>query len=116
MSPEALRQPFYYNEKLDMFSLGVLMLEIATQQSPRVSLVGIGVTPELQRRGEDLSKLDEDHPLHPLILSCLNDNPKERPNIEAVHTELLAMVEGVEVILIHTHYSPCIFFISVLRE
>ena len=48
MSPEALRQPSHYNEKLDMFSLGVLMLEIATQQSPRVSLVGIGVTPELQ--------------------------------------------------------------------
>ena len=116
MSPEALRQPSHYNEKLDMFSLGVLMLEIATQQSPRVSLVGISVTPELQHRGEDLSKQDEDHPLCPLILSCLNDNPKERPDIEAVHTQLLAMVKGVEVILIHTHYSPCIHFIGVLRE
>ena len=110
MSPEALRQPSHYNEKLDMFSLGVLMLEIATQQSPRVSLVGIGTIPELQRRGEDLSKLDEDHPLHPLILSCLNDNPKERPDIVAVHTQLLAMVKRVEVILMYTHSSPCILF------
>ena len=110
MSPEALQQPSHYNEKLDIFSLGVLMLEIATQQSPRVSLVGIGVTPELQRRGEDLSKLDENHSLHPLILSCLNDNPKERPDIVAVHTQLsqLTMVEEFEVILMHTHYSPCI--------
>ena len=110
MSPEALRQPSHNNEKLDMFSLGVLMLGIATQQSPRVSLVGIGTIPELQRRGEDLSKLDGDHPLQPLILSCLNDNPKERPDIVAVHTQLLAMVEGVEVILMHTHYSPTILF------
>ena len=110
MSPEALRQPSHYNEKLDMFSLGVLMLEIATQQSPRVSLVGIGITPELQRRGEDFSKLDEDHPLRPLILSCLKDNPKERPDIVAVHTQLLAMAERIEVILMHTHYSPCILF------
>ena len=95
MSPEALRQPSHYNEKLDMFSLGVLMLEIATQQSPRVSLVGIDITPELQRRGEDLAKLDEDHPLRPLILSCLKDNPNERPDIEAVHTELLSMVRVI---------------------
>ena len=105
MSPEALRQPSHYNEKLDIFSLGVLMLEIATQQSPRVSLVGIGITPELKRRGEDLSKLEEDHPLRPLILSCLNDNPKERPDIVSVHTQLLAMAEGIEVILMHTYQS-----------
>ena len=110
MPPEAAAAGnSHYNEKLDIFSLGVLMLEIATQQSPRVSLVGIGVTPELKRRGEDLSKLNADHPLRPLILSCLNDNPKERPDIVAVHTQLLVMVEGVEVILMRTHYSFCIY-------
>ena len=95
MSPEALQRPYHHNEKLDMFSLGVLMLEVATQQFPRVGLVGIGITPELQRRSEDLSKLDEDNPLRPVILSCLKDNPMERPNIVTVHTQLLAMVEGV---------------------
>ena len=107
MSPEAMQQPSHYNEKLDMFSLGVLMLEVATQQFPRVRLVGIGRDPELQRRREDLSKLDEDHPLLPLILSCLKDNPKERPDIVTVHTQLLAMVDGVEVLLIDVHYSAC---------
>ena len=94
MSPEALQKPYHHNEKLDMFSLGVLMLEVATQQFPRVRLVGIGRDPELQRRREDLSKLDEDHPLRPLILSCLKDNPKERPDIVTVHIQLLAIVEG----------------------
>ena len=111
MPPEAaVAGNSHYNEKLDVFSLGVLMLEIATQQSPHVSLVGIGVTPELQRHGEDLSKLDKDHPLLPLILSCLNDNPKERPDIVAVHTQLLAMAEVVEVIDAYT-----LFFLYTLH-
>ena len=94
MSPEAMQELSHYNEKLDIFSLGALMLEVATQQPPRVGLVGIGVTPELRRRREDLSKLDDDHPLRPLILSCLKDNPKERPHIVTIHTQLLAMVGG----------------------
>ena len=116
MSPEAMQELSHYNEKLDMFSLGVVMLEVATQQPPRVSMVGIGVTPELQRRRGDLSKLDEDHPLQPLILSCLKDNPKERPDIVTVHTQLLTMVEGVKVRFscMHAHYysyiSMYIFF------
>ena len=97
MSPEAMQEPSHYNEKLDLFSLGVLMLEVATQQPPRVGMVGIGVTPELRRRREDLSKLDEDHPLQPVILSCLKDNPRERPNIVTVLTQLLAVVDGVKV-------------------
>ena len=95
MSPEAMQDPSRYNEKLDVFSLGVLMLEVATQQSPRVNMVGIGVTPELRRRREDLSRLDEDHPLRPVILSCLKDNPRERPDIATVLTQLLEVKEVI---------------------
>ena len=98
MSPEAMQDPSHYNEKLDVFSLGVLMLEVATQQVPCVNMIGIGRDPELQRRREDLSRLDEDHPLRPVILSCLKDNPKKRPDIATVLTQLLAVKE---VILIH---------------
>ena len=97
MSPEAMQEQSRYNEKLDIFSLGVLMLEVATQQPPHVRLVGIGTIKEILRRREDLSKLEDDHPLKPLILSCLKDDPKERPDIVAVHTQLQTMVEGVEV-------------------
>ena len=35
--PEALRPDCRYNEKIDTFSVGVLMLEVATQQSPVVA-------------------------------------------------------------------------------
>ena len=97
MPPEAMQEQSRYNERLDIFSLGVLMLEVATQQPPRVGLVGIGTVKEIIRRREDLSKLEEEHPMKPLILSCLEDDPKERPGIVTVHTQLLAMVEGLEV-------------------
>ena len=97
MPPEAMQELSQYNEKLDIFSLGVLMLEVATQQPPHVGLVGIGTVKEIVRRRGDLSKLEEDHCLKPLILSCLKDDPRERPDIMTVHTQLLAMVEGVEV-------------------
>ena len=105
MPPEAMHEQSRYNEKLDIFSLGVLMLEVATQQPPRVGLVGIGTVKEIVRRREDLSKLEEEHPLKPLILSCLEDDPKERPDIVSVHTQLLAMVEGVEV---SVHICTCL--------
>ena len=97
MPPEAMQEQSRYNEKLDVFSLGVLMLEVATQQPPHVGLIGIGRDKEIDRRREDLSKLEEDHPLKPLILSCLRDDPKGRPDIVTIHTQLHSIVEGVEV-------------------
>ena len=38
MPPEAMQKQSRYNEKLDIFSLGVLMLEVATQQPPKCAI------------------------------------------------------------------------------
>ena len=78
--PEALAPIAHYNEKIDIFSLGVLMLEIATQHPPSCGLSGIGTIPDIDRRGNDLSLLPEDHPLKPIILHCLRHDPGERPD------------------------------------
>ena len=80
MPPEAL-QPgkAKYDESLDVFSLGVLMLEIGTQQQPTSGIVGIGTTSEVKRRVKDLGKMSDLHPLKPFILLCLSDDPKKRP-------------------------------------
>ena len=76
MPPEALvGNDIRYNEKIDVFSLGMLILDIATQKYYK---------PEIQRRAEDLSHLPEDHPLKPIILQCLRDDPGERPDSGAV--------------------------------
>ena len=92
MPPETMQEQSCYNEKLDIFSLGVLMLEVAIQQLPCVEQYGTSVTPKVQRHAEDLSKLTENHPLKPLVHSCLKEAPKERPDIVTVHTQLKAKV------------------------
>jgi len=79
MPPEALRTGnCKYDESLDMFSLGVLMLEIGTQHHPNKGLEGIGTTPEVKRREADLGRMSHLHPLKPSILCCLRDDPKLR--------------------------------------
>ena len=94
MPPEALRVgKSMYTESLDVFSIGVLMLEIGTQQEP-INLLGIGIIPEVKRREGDLKDLGEDHPLRPQIQLCLQDNPKERPKASELQRDVLAMVDG----------------------
>ena len=70
MRPESMQEQSHYNEKVDT-SLSVLMLEVATQQPPRVQLVGISTVKEIIRHRKNLSTLEEDHSLKPLILSSL---------------------------------------------
>ena len=93
MPPEALRnKETRFTDKGDVFSLGVVMLEVATQEPPSCSMFGIGTVSEVDRRAKDLSKVPDDHPLKALIRACLKDDPKERPTIKAVHLELLKLV------------------------
>ena len=77
-----------FDSKGDVFSLGVVMLEVATQEPPSCSMFGVGVVPEVDRRAKDLSKVPYNHPLKSLIRACLRDDPKERPTIEEVLLEL----------------------------
>ena len=88
MPPEALLDGARYDEKIDVFSLGVVMTEIATQHPPSVVVMNIGVVKEIERRQSDLSKIPEDHPLKPIILQCLQDNPVDRPNSASVLKEI----------------------------
>ena len=88
MPPEALSPNPHYNEKVDIFSFGVLMLEIATQQEPQRGLEGIGAVPERERRKEHLDHLPEGHPLKALILRCLENDPHDRPCIKELCRQL----------------------------
>ena len=104
MPPEALDvDTSKYNESLDIFSVGVLMLEIGTQQEPLVNLRGIGTIREVDRRERDLKALGEEHPLRPQILLCLKDNPKERPKASDLQREVLALVDEGDEVSIYTY-------------
>ena len=96
MPPEALRAQPLYNEKVDIFSFGVLMLEIATQSAPSSSLEGINVIPEEDRRRSDLALLPEDHPLKPLIRKCLKDDPAGRPDAVTLFKNLQEILQRLQ--------------------
>ena len=74
--PESLVQ---FTRGGDIFSLGVNLLHVSTQSLPTCGLIGVGVISEIDRRANDLNKLNNDHPLKPIILKCLRDSKDERP-------------------------------------
>jgi serine/threonine protein kinase len=88
MPPEALSSQPHYTEKLDVFSLGVVMGVTATGRDPPYNLHGIGVVPEIKRREDYLQRVDSTHPLKPLIIRCLENDFCCRPSAREVHMEL----------------------------
>ena len=97
MPPEALKTPPQYTEKLDVFSFGVLFLQIVTRNFPQPdqheimvadgsSLKGYVSIPvsEIDRRQTDIQLIPNDHPFQKMILTCLKDVPEERPPLESL--------------------------------
>ena len=97
MSPEALDEANSYTAKLDVFSFGVIIIQILTRQFPnptyRFRRVGVQqserqedggkdireIVPELERRQADLKLIPDTHVLKPLALQCLKNETK-RPS------------------------------------
>ena len=76
----------HFTDKGDVFSLGVLILQSATQSPPSVGLAVREGQPEVEFRAADLVKLPDNHPLRPIILRCLQNDPAERPScLEVLH-------------------------------
>ena len=47
------------------------------------------IVPEYIRRSEDLEEMGPDHPLHSLVLQCLDNIPEKRPSAGKIIEELL---------------------------
>ena len=97
MPPEALSRRPVYGPSLDIFSYGGVILNVTTQLWPqpsdRTQLNPDNdiweVVSEVKRRQQYLDKMTggaED--LKPLVMSCLNDNPKKRPPLTQVSTTI----------------------------
>ena len=83
MSPEALDQAKSYTAKLDIFSFGVIVIQILTRQfpnptdrfrtvpDPRYDEEVRLVVPETERRQAHLQLIPDTHSLKPLALQCL---------------------------------------------
>ena len=91
MPPEALDEPPSYTEKLDVFSFGVLLVQIMTRKfpdpGPRFRMVddpryprGLRVpVREVERRHLHFHLINNSHSLKPIALICLRDIEQDRP-------------------------------------
>ena len=92
MSPEALDEAKSYTSKLDIFSFGVIAIQILTRQFPnptdRFQLVSFPqfeeplrqVVPETERRQAHLHLIPDIYPLKQLAIQCLNTKANGRPS------------------------------------
>ena len=83
MSPEALDEAKSYTAKLDIFSFGVIVIQILTREFPnpteRFRSVRVAefeeqvrvVVPETERRQSQLKLIPDTHSLKPVVLQCL---------------------------------------------
>ena len=109
MSPEAMGDPPAYTTKLDIFSCGVLFVQIITRKfpnpgprtytvelnDPRVPSGRVLVeVPELERRKAHLDLIYPTHPLLRIALDCLKDKEGQRPTAEQLCSRLTALKES----------------------
>ena len=109
MSPEALADPPSYTSKLDIFSCGVLFVQLITRKfpdpgprtytlqinDPRVPSGRVLVeVPELERRKDHLDLISPTHPLLMVALDCLKDKEGPRPTAEQLCSRLIALKQS----------------------
>ena len=91
MSPESLDESKLYTAKLDIFSLGVIGIQIITMKFPnpsdRFRMVYVAEfdemlrreIPEIERRKNHIDLIPDTHPLKPITMECLKKE-NERPS------------------------------------
>ena len=109
MSPEALIERPTYSETLDVFSSGVVALQILTRNFPNPSQsmtchddpkspTGFSVVfvPEVERRKDDINLVNPKHPMLPVILGCLSDKKQNRPSARQLCCQLVTLKGAAE--------------------
>ena len=99
MSPEALEEPPSYTHKLDVFSFGVLLVQIVTRQfpnpGPRFNFIHVPgypdarvPAPETERRSYHLRMIADTHPLKAIAITCLKSKEEERSSAQQLNSTL----------------------------
>ena len=87
MPPEVRKVPADLTPTMDIFAVGVNMIQIRTHLFPRPGpefasgRLGFSrMVSEKDRRRDHLALLTRSDPLKPVILDCIRDNPRDRPS------------------------------------
>ena len=95
MPPEAVSERPNYTEKIDCFSFGVLVIQILTQEFPcpenrtiKVDKMLLRRVREIDRRQNHICLIPRDHALRSIALTCLKDDPTERPSAHQLSEQL----------------------------
>ena len=111
MPPEAVESSPHYNEKIDCFSFGVIVLQMLTRQFPKpgerrqkVNLDHPGLpagtlevrVSEIDRRQNHIMLVDPNLLLLPVVFACLRDSNKERPSSDELCDALGALKRDQE--------------------
>lgn len=91
LPPEIARFPLSYSDKIDIFSFGVIMLQVVTRQYPRPSAAKVS---EIERRNADIGLVSSEHILLPFTLSCLKDTDILRPPATQLCKKLKQLRDG----------------------
>ena len=107
MPPEAVQDQPMYTEKIDCFSFGVIAIQVLTKKFPdpgnRHRVLGdqchpttLLIVPEVERRHNHISQIDQSNPLLPIALDCLCDVEAQRPSAQHLCERLAQLQERQE--------------------
>ena len=108
MPPEVKGENPLSTDKTDVFSFGVLIIQVITRQFPKPveanttfnlwdTLTGANES-EIEKRQNHISLISKDHPLRPIALSCLKESHKRRPT----SSDLCQLTRGLR----NINYTP----------
>ena len=96
-----LKDPYAQGDKTDVFSFGVLVIQILNQQQPNPSN---GIDNEEDRWQSEIDKIESSHPLRPIFLKCIKEEDRDRPQCEWICKE----VESLRQSQVYTELSQLV--------
>ena len=125
MPPEALLSKPIYSDKIDVFSTGVLMVQIVTRRFPNPGdahkttkhgskWVQVSI-PELERRHGDLLGVYLTHPLRPIALNCIKDDEGDRPTAASLCKTLAGLKSTPEYASSLSNYQQQVIALPPLK-